>query len=183
MGGGPSQQQKNAAQAQADLTNQLGQTAAKEEGFKEDQQNKVNPFYTDLLKNGPDYYNDATDFASGVNARAYAPAKADLVRRLGTTTGLPSGYRDQALTDFNENRAQGYDGQLMSLMADREATRERGAAGLTGQAQIANPLGYYQGAEQGNSSIMNAPLQRPGFAGTLGSLIGAGAQLGAAALK
>jgi hypothetical protein len=181
MGGGPSSEQKQAAASQANLTNQLGATAATEQAFKEKQQNAVNPFYSNLMTNGPDYTNQALDFASGTNARAYAPARAALLKRLGPASGLP-GYRDQALSDFENSRAQGYDSNLMSIQADRQAAKERGAAGLIGQAQVANPLGYYSAGLSGNQSIMQAPLQKPGFAGILGSLIGAGATLGAKAL-
>ena len=179
-GGGPSPEQKNAAASQARLTDQIGRTAQQNEDYTEAQRNKTTPFYTDLMTNGPSYFPAAMDYSSGINARAYAPAKAALVKRLGTSNGLPSGYRDQALTDFDEARAQGYDGSLMSLLADRQAAQERGAAGIMGEAQQANPLGYYSAAEGGNTSIMQAPLQRPGFAGTLGALIGAGGQIGAA---
>lgn len=171
-GGGPSAAQNAAAASQADLTKQLGATAAQNEAYTEAQRNKTTPFYTDMMENGPGYYNAAMDAGSGVNARAYAPAEAAMERSLGASTGLPSGYKDQARTDFNEARAQGYDGNMMATLADRQATKERGAAGIMGEAQQANPLGYYQGAEQGNSSIMNANLRKPGLAGTIGGLVG-----------
>lgn len=172
MGGGPDKTQQAAETAQANLANQEGAAAGRAEKFSEDQQAKVNPFYTNEMTSGPGYFNAATDYASGVNAKAYAPAKAALLQRLGTSTGLPSGSRDQQLTDFDENRAQGYDGSLMGLLQDRQATQERGAAGLIGQAQVANPTGLYSGAVSGNQSVLQAP-RKPGFAGTLGSLIGA----------
>lgn len=172
MGGGPDQAQKNQEQAQANLANQEGAAAGRAEKFSEDQQAKVNPFYSDMMAHGPSYYDTATDYASGVNAKAYAPAKAALLQRLGTSTGLPSGSRDQALTDFDEQRAQGYDGSLMGLLQDRQATQERGASGLIGQAQVANPTGLYSGAASGNQVVMNTP-RAPGFSGTLGALIGA----------
>lgn len=171
-GGGPDPIQKQQEQAQANATNQEAAAAGRAEQFSEAQQAKVNPFYTNEMTNGPSYYDSATDYASGVNAKAYAPAKAALLQRLGTSTGLPSGSRDQALTDFDENRAQGYDGSLMGLLQDRQATQERGAAGLIGQAQVANPTGLYSGATQGTGVINQTP-RGPGFAGTLGALIGA----------
>lgn len=127
------------------------------------------------MTNGPGYYNAEMDSGSGVNARAYAPAEAQMERSLGGSTGLPSGYKDQARTDFAEKRAQGYDGNMMQALADKQATQERGAAGIMGEAQQANPLGYYQGAEQGNSSIMNANLRKPGLGGVLGGLVGGAA--------
>ena len=176
MGGGPSPEQKEAAASQANLTNQLAGVAAQNENYTEAQRNKTTPFYTDLMNNGPAYTNAALDSSSGTVAKAYAPARAALMRTLGTSTGLPSGARNQAITDFNENEAQGYDSQLMSVLADRQAAKERGAAGVMGEAQQANPLGYYQGAMQGNQSILQAPLQRPGMSGLIGGILGAGAQ-------
>ena len=176
MGGGPSPEQKAAAASQANLTNQLAGVANRNQDFVEKQQAKVNPFYGSLMDNGPDYSTAALDYAGGTNARAYAPAKADLVRRLGASNGLPSGYRDQALTDFDENRAQGYDQSLTSILADRQAAKERGAAGLMGQAQQANPLGYYGAAQGGNQSILNASsLRRPGIGGIIGGVLGGAA--------
>jgi hypothetical protein len=171
-GGGPSPEQKAAAAANARTTDKLGQVADRQQAFTEAQQAKVNPFYTDEMNNGPDYTNQALDFAGGTNAQAFAPEKANLVRRLGASTWLPSGSREQSLTDFEERRALGYDNSLMAIRADRQAARERGAAGLMGQAQQANPLGYYQGAVQGNASILNANLRKPGIAGTIGGLVG-----------
>ena len=171
-GGGPSKEQSAAAASQGRLTDQLGRTAAQQEAYMEAQRNKTTPFYTDLMNNGPAYTNQALDAAGGTNAQAFAPARADLIRRLGASTGLPSGSREQSLTDFNNQEALGYDNSLMSIRADQQAARERGAAGIMGEAQQSNPLGYYQGAMGGNSSIMNANLRRPGLGGVLGGLAG-----------
>ena len=172
MGGGPSREQKNAAQAQANLSNQLGSTAAQEQQFKEAQQNKVNPFYTGMMNNGLPYYNALTDAQSGVTAQAFAPARAQLMRSMGAQAGLPNGFRQQALTDLDSQQARAFDANLQSAMGQNFAAKQAGASGLLGQAQIANPLGYYSGALQGNQSIMQAPLARPGIAGVLGGLAG-----------
>lgn len=180
-GGGPDPTQKAQEQAQANSTNQEAAAAARAEKFKEDQQARVNPFYGNLMDNGPEYTPALLDYSGGVNARAYAPEKANLMRTLGSETGLPSGYRDQAIADFNEKRASGYDAGLTGILADRQAAKERGAAGLMGQAQLADPSALYSGTTAGNNAIFNAP-RKPGFAGTLGALISAGAQVGAAAL-
>lgn len=173
-GGGPSAEQKAAAASQGRLSDQLGATAAQQEAYMEAQRNKTTPFYTDLMKNGPAYTDQALDFSGGTNAQAFAPEKANLMRRLGDSTGLPSGSREQSISDFENRRALGYDNSLMSIRADQQAAKERGAAGLMGEAQQANPLGYYQGAMGGNSSIMNANLRRPGIGGVLGGLAGGG---------
>jgi len=171
-GGGPSAAQNRAADSQTAINKQLADVAQQNENYTEAQRNKTTPFYGDLMKNGPDYTNAALDYAGGTNARAYAPARAALLQRLGQSTGLPSGYRDQALTDFDEQRAQGYDSNLTGILADRQAARERGAAGLMGEAQQANPLGYYGAATQGNTSILNANLRKPGVGGIIGGVLG-----------
>ena len=172
MGGGPSSEQKNAAQAQANLTNQEGAAAGRQEQFFEGQQNKVNPFYTSRMQNGLPYFNQLTDAASGLNARAFAPARQQLLAQLGTQQGLPSGFKTQAMTDLNSQQAQGFDQQLLQGLQMQEQAKQGGAAGLMGQAQIANPTGYFGGAMQGNQSIMQAPLQRPGLGGLLGGVAG-----------
>ena len=172
MGGGPSSEQKAAASAQANLTNQLGATAAREQQFKENQQNAVNPFYTSMMNNGLPYYNALTDAQSGTTAQAFAPARAQLYRSLGAQNGLPNGFREGALTDLNSQQARAFDSSLQNVLGQNFAAKQSGASGLLGQAQIANPLGYYSGALQGNQSIMQAPLAKPGIAGVLGGLAG-----------
>src|SRR5216684_2115855 len=113
VGGGPSREQKNAAQSQANLTNQEAGAAGRQEQFFEKQQNAVNPFYTSRMQNGLPYFNQMTDAASGLNARAFAPARQALLQRLGTQQGLPSGFRNQAMTDLDSQQAQGFDQQLL----------------------------------------------------------------------
>lgn len=172
MGGGPTQSQQNAANAQANLANQEGGAATQALAFQQSQQNKVNPFYTSRMNNGLPYMNQLTDAASGTNARAFAPARQQLMQQLGTQQGLPSGFRTQALTDFNDQQAQGFDQQLTGALAANEQAKQAGASGLLGQAQIANPQGFFSGAMQGNQSIMQAPLQSPGLGGLLGGVAG-----------
>lgn len=172
MGGGPSKQQQAAANSQAQLTNQLGQTAAKQEQFFENQQNAVNPFYQSRMQNGLPYMNQLTDASSGLTARAFAPARQQLLQQLGTQQGLPSGFREQALTDLNSQQGQAFDQQLLGGLQANEQAKQQGAAGMLGQAQLANPMGYYSGAMGGNQSIMQAPLQKPGLGGLLGGVAG-----------
>lgn len=172
MGGGPSSEQKAAAASQANLTNQEGAAAGRQEQFAENQQNKVNPFYSSMMQNGLPYMNQMTDAASGTNARAFAPARQALMQRLGTQQGLPSGFKEQAMTDLDTQQAQGFDQQLQSALAQNFQAKQAGAAGLVGQQQVANPTGYFGGAMQGNQSIMQAPLQSPGLGGLLGGALG-----------
>lgn len=182
LGGGPDAQQKQAEANQAKYTAQEAAAADRAEQFKEAQQKRVNPFFGNLMDYGPEYTPALLDYEGGVNARAFAPERADLIRRLGTETGLPSGYRDQALTDFGEKRATAYDSGLTNILTDRQAAKERGAAGLLGQAQLADPTALYSGATAGTNAIFNAPRSQ-GFGGTLGALIGAGATIGSKFIK
>jgi hypothetical protein len=173
MGGGPSQAQNNAAQSQADLTNTLSPIFKQQEQFKEDQQNAVNPFYRGLMQQGNPYYANQTDAMSGNTAQAFAPAKAQLERSLGqNANALPSGFATGARTDLASNQARAFDQSLQGAQQQNLATKQAGAAGLLGQAQIANPTAYSGQALQGNSSIMNAPLASPGLGGLLGGLAG-----------
>ena len=172
MGGGPSAEQKRAADSQANLSNQMGAAAQRAQAFTEAQQAKVNPFYQSRMENGLPYMNALTDAQGGITAQGFAPARAQLMRQLGSQQGLPSGFRDQAMSDLNEQQGQAFSQNLMGALAANEQAKQAGASGLLGQAQISNPMGYYSGAAGANQSIMGAPLQRPGIAGVLGGLAG-----------
>lgn len=125
-----------------------------------------------MMTNGLPYFNQMTDAASGTTARAFAPARAQLYQQLGSQQGLPSGYRDQALTDLNTQQAQAFDQQLQGALGANFGAQQAGASGLLGQAQIANPQSFYAGAAGANQSIMQAPLQKPGLGGLLGGVAG-----------
>ena len=173
MGGGPSAAQNNAAQSQANLTDQLSKTFGQQFQFQQNQQNKVNPFYTQLMQQGSPYYNNQTDALSGTTAQAFAPAKAQLEQQLGQGgSSLPNGFATQARSDLAAQQARTFDANLQGVQQQNLATRQAGAAGLLGQALIANPTAYSGQALQGNQSIMNAPLASPGLGGLLGGLAG-----------
>lgn len=173
IGGGPSQQQKDAATAQTNLDNQLSNVFGQQFQFQQAQQNKANPFYTSLLQSGNPYFANQTDAMSGNTAQAFAPAKAQLERSLGqNANSLPSGFATGARTDLASNQARAFDQTLNGVQQGNLATRQQGAAGLLGQASLANPSAYSGQALQGNSSIMNAPLASPGLGGLLGGLAG-----------
>jgi hypothetical protein len=174
-GGGPPKSQTDAANRQGALSEEEAALARTEQASRDKLRGIATPFYDDLMNNGPDYTGAELDYAGGTNARAFAPAKAALIRRLGESNGLPSGYRDQALTDFDENRATAYDNSLSSIYADRQAAKERGAAGITNLISGYNPSAYYGGAAGANQSILNANLRKPGVGGVIGGIIGGGA--------
>jgi hypothetical protein len=173
MGGGPSQQQKDAATAQTNLDTQLGQTFGKQEAFSEAQQNKANPFYTSLLNGGLPYMANLTDSMSGDTAQAFAPAKAQLERSLGqNANALPYGFATGARTDLASQQGRAFDQSLQGAQGANLQAKMQGAAGLLGQAQIANPTAYSGQATAGNTGIMNAPLASPGIAGPLAGALG-----------
>lgn len=174
MGGGPTAQQNQAAQSQTNLNQQMGAAASQAQKFQQTQQQAANPFYMSRMQNGLPYMNALTDAQSGTNAQAFAPARANLLRSLGNQN-LPSGFQTQAMTDLNSQQARGFDQNLVGALGANEQAKQAGASGILGQAQIANPLGYFQGATQGNNSIMQAPLQRPGIGGLLGGIAGGAA--------
>src|SRR6185312_16127223 len=131
MGGGPSSEQKQAAASQANLTDQLANTASRQEQFFENQQNKVNPFYTSRMNNGLPYYSSLTDAAGGTTAQAFQPARAALARETGGFgPSLPNGFATQANSDLNEQQAQAFDQNLVGAMSANEQAKQAGAAGL-----------------------------------------------------
>jgi|ERR1700757_2883881 len=173
MGGGPTAAQNAAAQSQADMTKQLSDVFGKQQAFSQAQQEKINPFETQLLQQGNPYYANQVDALSGNVAQAFQPARAQLERTLGQNpNALPSGFATGARTDLASNQARAFDQSLQGAQQGNLATRQAGASGLLGQMQAANPLGYAGAALQGNQSIMQAPLASPGLGGLLGGLAG-----------
>lgn len=173
MGGGPTQQQQDAATSQTNLNNQNAAAFGRQQQFAEAQQNKVNPFYSNMMQNGLPYMNNLTDALSGNTARAFAPARGQLEQQLGQQqNALPSGFATGARTDLASNQARAFDDQLQGAQGANFEAKQRGAAGLVGQQQAANPLGYAGAATQGNVGVMNAPLAKPGLGGLLGGLAG-----------
>ena len=170
MGGGPSQEQKNAAQAQANLSNQTAQTAADQTAFMKSQEQKIDPFATTRLNNGLPFYGDLTDYGKGTIASSFAPGRAAILQRFNTMSGLPSGMKEQTLADYDANEARAFDQNQVNNMLMNEQAKQGAAALLTGQEQISNPVGYTSAAMQGNQSIMQAPLQTPGVGGLIGGL-------------
>ena len=172
MGGGPSQQQNDAAERQAQLSEQQVQLGNKEFGIQQDAYNRIKPFAISRLNTGLPYFNYLTDNAGGAAARAFAPARAALARRLSMYgTALPSGYRDAAMRQIDEGQAQTTDQNLENALAANEAAKEQGAQFLTGQQTIANPTAYFGTAASANNSIMNAPLASPGIGGLIGGAL------------
>jgi hypothetical protein len=173
MGGGPSAEQKQAASSQAQLSSQESGIAAQNSARENDQYAAIKPYAMSRLNNGLPFYNNLTDYTSGVASKAYAPVRAATLRRLTSMGDLPSGFREASLRDIDLAKAGNYDSGLVNNMLMNEQAKSEAARLLTNQQQIANPLGYYQAAGNANQSIMQAPLQSPGLSGLLGGVAGA----------
>ena len=173
MGGGPSPEQTAAANAQANLSNQLAGAYGRQEQFMEAQQNKANPFYTNLMNQGLPYYANLVDALGGNTAQAFSPAKAQLESQLRQgVNALPSGFAQGARSDMATQQARAFDQQLQQAQGANLQAKMQGASGLLGQAQIANPTAYSGQALSGNQSIMQAPLAKPGLGGLIGGIAG-----------
>lgn len=171
MGGGPSPEQTSAAASQRRLTDQSIRIADQMNAREQDQYNQIKPYAFDRLKNGLPFFNQLTDFAGGTNARAFAPGRAQLIRRLGPQS-LPSGFREEALDDYENARRRAFDANLAQNLFANEQSKSEAARLITGQQQVANPIGWTQAGMQGNQSIMQAPLAKPGLGGLIGGIAG-----------
>jgi hypothetical protein len=125
------------------------------------------------MSQGNPYYANQTDALGGNVAQAYQPARMQLERQIQQGgNALPSGFATQARMNLADQQAKTFDQGLNAAQQGNLATKQQGAAGLLGQASLANPSAYSGQALQGNSSIMNAPLASPGLGGLLGGLAG-----------
>jgi len=171
-GGGVSGSQKNRAAGQLSglggtAQDRMNQQYAQMQGT----QGQVTPFYTGRMNNGLPFYRNLTDYNSGAIAQAFAPARADIYRRTGQYTNMPSGYRDALINNLNAQQGRAFDSSLTQAMMANEMAKQQGAAGLMGQEQFAgNQALQYGGLGAGaNQAILNAQ-QKPSVWGTLGGL-------------
>jgi hypothetical protein len=171
-GGGVSGAQKNQAAGQLSGLGGTAQTnMGQQYGQMQQNQQQVTPFYQNQMKTGLPFYRSMTDYSGGDVARAFAPARADILRRTSQMTNMPSGYRDALLNNLNAQQGTAFDSQLRQAMMANQMAKEQGAAGLQGQEQIAGGqgLGYGQLGAGANQAILQAP-QKPSVWGTLGGL-------------
>lgn len=199
--GGPSQQQQQAANNQLALSQQMAAEYAPAAASEASLVNNLNdaftssqsltqPFYSNLLKNGLPYFNQESDYSSSALGQQEAAAQGRLKASMASGgTNLPSGYADQLSNDLSTNYGEAFDNNMLNLLQQNESAKMAGAQGL-------NPIGYAStaaGANSGllnagstatnaNSSIMSANLTNSFWSNLLGGLIGAGGELGSAAL-
>jgi hypothetical protein len=171
-GGGPSDQEKKAAQSQLDLSKQLGNIASGNQAQQQQIFNTIKPFGTSRMNNGLPFANALSDYSAGTNARAFAPARAHLEQYLNKSPGGPSGYKAQVLGDFEANRARGFDQAQTGNLFSNEQAKQQGAQILSGQASQLNPLGYFQATQQGFNPQQYSGMRSPGLAGAIGGIAG-----------
>lgn len=171
MCGGPSSQQKQAASSQAALSQEelqaLQQTLP-----------GATSFYSQEAKAGLPYFAAQSQYATSNLAQQIAQQKANLARQnAGFGGALPSGFAAQENRDLDLGGAQAFDQNMLNLLAQQEAAKRSGAAGL---AAIASGSGST--AAGANQSIMNAPLQNNFWSNLISGVIQGGAQAGSAYL-
>ena len=146
MCGGPPKEQKQAMQSQSQLANTLSGIATERSALQ-------TPFLRSRLQGGLPFLPQLLDYQGGAQARAFAPARARLKGRLDQYgSSLPSGFREQALSDFEAKRARSFDDSVIQALMLDEQTRSNAAGQL-------NPLGYFSGAQQGFGDILNTQYQ------------------------
>jgi hypothetical protein len=173
MGGGPDQRQISAANREAQIAQQQNAIAQQRNARENEIFGLVKPYYLSRMNNGLPFMNAMTDYEGGTNARSFIPERNQLLTKLNRQGNmLPSGFREGVMADFDARRAQGFDDRMKNLLLLNETAKNNAAQAMTGQQQLANPLGWFQGASQSNNSIMQAPLQSPGMGGMLGGIAG-----------
>jgi hypothetical protein len=177
-GGGVSSGQLNTAVgSQAGLAKSSNQTMLDQQGKMAAAQGRTTDFYGNQMRTGLPFYNALTDYASGTNAQAFAPARAQILRQTSQYGNLPSGYRDSLLASLGGQQARSFDSTLVQNMMANQMAKNQGAAGMMGQQQLAGQQALGYGGLQGNAnqSVLNAP-QKPGWAGVLGGVAQSGLQ-------
>jgi hypothetical protein len=171
-GGGPAPEQRAAAASQANVNNQLVSQGNDNQRRVNENMDLIKPYATSRLNGGLPFFNALTDYNSGTISRSFQPARMTLEKRLSGYGSLPSGFAEGARRDLDVSQAHAFDDSMVNNLLMNEQAKSDAARVLTNQAQVLNPLGYYSGAQQGNNSIMQAPLQRPGLAGLIGGVAG-----------
>jgi len=156
-------QKKQAAQSQINLNNALSQGYSSRNAAQQ-------PFLMSRLNGGLPFFHDLTDFSGGTLARSIAPMRAALNRNLsGFGDTLPSGFKEQALGNFDAEEGRAFDDNMVKNLMANEQTKQWAADAL-------NPLGFASGATGAGSSVLSAPpVNAGGFgnfaAGAFSSLL------------
>lgn len=126
-------------------------------------QDASQPFLMDQLKNGLPFFNQLTDYSKGTLATAEAPQRAALNRSLSSFGDtLPSGFKEQANTNFDVAQGHAFDQDMVSNLLQQQNAKERAASAL-------NPLGPASLGSSTAGSVLSAP---PVQAGGVGNFLG-----------
>ena len=172
--GGPSGQQRQARDLELQNAQQQNQQAQTNAGRYNAIYGNTQPFYSNLQANGLPFYNNLIDYNRGTVARSFAPAEADLNRRLMSAGALPSGFATGARSDLAAAKAKAFDDSLTNIMFQNQQAKERGAAGQVGLAQVYNPLPFYGGSSSSAAPVMQPLQAQPNPAwGVVGGVVNA----------
>lgn len=164
---GETSQERAARESQLATANTLNGIASSNNAQQQEIFKTIKPFGTSRMNAGLPFFHALTDFAAGTNAQAAAPARARLLRSLGSQSSLPSGFREGALSDFENQRARQFDQGLTSNLFANEQAKQQGAQILSGQAGQLNPLGFYQATQQGYNPQQYRGPATPGMGGAI----------------
>lgn len=171
MGGaGVTNKQLNTAVGgQAGLAQTGQQNMQQQQGASNAAGTQATGYYSNLAANGLPNYRQMTDYNAGNIARSFAPQRAAAYRQTAQSTNLPSGYRNALLQRINEGQGQAFDQTLTQAQIANQQAKAQGAAGLTGEQQIAanEALGYGSLAGGANQSLLYGP-RKPGVLGAIG---------------
>lgn len=166
-GGGPSDAEKQASAREQKLADTQVGIANNNNALQQDIFKTIKPFATSRMSGGLPFFSALTDFAGGTNARAFAPARANLIRGLTQAHASPES-RLASLTDFDQQRARGFDSSLTNNLFTNEQAKQQGAQILSGQANQLNPLGWSQAGSQSSNPQMYQGMRSPSPWGIVG---------------
>ena len=105
---------------------------------------QAQPFYSDLMTKGLPFFNQLVDYGQGTTARAIAPQRAALNRRLAQAGLSPNSPQAlQQTSDFNAQAGRGFDDQMRQSLFANEAAKMQGAQGLGQLAQAQDPAQFF----------------------------------------
>jgi hypothetical protein len=169
MCGGPSQQQKDAATAQANLS-------STEAGIAKQDQAAAFPVLSDQAKNGLPFFQAESQYATSNLAKQVNQQKAQLAaRNAGYGGALPSGFAESENRDLASSAAENFDQNQLGLLQAQQQAKVGAAGALLGQQQ-----GSSSTAATANNTIMQAPLQNNFWSNLVQGIIRGGAQVGSA---
>lgn len=162
--GGPSQSQKDAANAQANL-------ASTEAGIASSNEAIAQPFFANEVQNGLPYFGAESQYSTSNLADQVNQQKAMQKANLsGYGDALPSGFAESANRDLSVGGAKAFDQNQLALLQQQQQAKNAAAGTLLGQQQTAAST-----AGGANTSVMNAPLQNNFWSNVVQGVIGGAA--------